>query len=305
MRKIAKSLIVCIVALTACFSLFACDKQDSPSPTPPSATEPEEHEPEFFEKKEGYVYGDDVEITYTSKVTGTERKAYVTLPPNYDESKRYPVLYLLHGMACNHTTWLELCSAKYVVQNLFVDEGVAQMIVVSVDSNVTAGEIPDAFSTDYCAMFDKTGEEIVTSLMPYVNKRFSTLQGRENTAIAGFSMGGREALLTAFANQDCFNYVGAFSPSGFGNNVVSFDTTVPDFQYDEGKRFDLVMLAIGKYDMSTGLFFPKIDEKLTQNGITHLTKQYLGTHDPSVWRQALYDFAKLIFQTNKTAAPKR
>lgn len=91
------------------------------------------------------------------------------------------------------------------------------MIIVSVNSIVTEGEIPPStFSEDYCTAFDKTGEDIITSLMPYVNEHYSTLTDRNSTAIAGFSMGGRETLLTAFAYQDYFNYVGAFSPSGFG-----------------------------------------------------------------------------------------
>ena len=199
-------------------------------------------------------------------------------------------------MSCDYKYWNDSCSAKYVVQNLHVDKGVREMIIVAVDSNITNGKVPSWTSTEYFEMFDKTGEELVNSLMPYINANYSTLTGRGNTAIAGFSMGGRETLLTAFAYQDYFNYVGAFSPSGFGDKAISTDTTVPDFKYEKGKNFSVLMLAIGNMDTMTGLFYPHIDSKLSENNIKHLSKKYMGGHAPSVWRNALYDFVQLIFK---------
>lgn len=297
-----KTVILILTLCVACCALVACNEKpadtspaDTPEPTPTPTPEP----PKFYEAKDGYEYGEDVEITYHSQVTDDDKHAYVTLPANYDESKKYPVLYLLHGMACTHKSWLEMCNAKYVVQNLAIEGNVKEMIIVSVNSIVTEGEIPPStFSEDYFTVFDKTGEDIITSLMPYVNEHYSTLTDRNNTAIAGFSMGGRETLLTAFAYQDYFNYVGAFSPSGFGKKAVSFDTTVPEFKYEDGKSFDVVMLAIGNVDTMTSLFYPAIDKKLTQNGIEHISKKYQGGHDQSVWRAALYDFVQLIFKEN-------
>lgn len=297
-KHILKFIILIITICMASCILFACnEKPTSPNPTPTPEPEPPS-EPLFYEEKDGYAYGEDIEITYFSNITNTERKAYVTLPANYDETKAYPVLYLLHGMSCTYKSWLSMCNAKYVLQNLQIEGDAAAMIVVSVDSNITSDAMPSIFSEDYCTMFDKTADEIVTSIMPYVNEHYSTLTDRTGTAIAGFSMGGRETLLTAFKYQDYFNYVGAFSPSGFGNKPVSFDTTVPDFRYEEGKIFDVVMLAIGNLDTSTSLFYPHIDSKLTQNSIAHLSKKYAGGHDQSVWRNALYDFAKMIFVEN-------
>lgn len=297
-KSILKFIILIMTICMASCILFACnEKPASPNPTP--TPEPElPAEPLFYEEKEGYAYGEDIEITYFSNITNTERKAYVTLPANYDETKAYPVLYLLHGMSCTYKSWLSMCNAKYVLQNLQIEGDAAAMIVVSVDSNITSGTMPSIFSEDYCTMFDKTADEIVTSIMPYVNEHYSTLTDRTDTAIAGFSMGGRETLLTAFKYQDYFNYVGAFSPSGFGDKPVSFDTTVLDFRYEDGKIFDVVMLAIGNLDTSTSLFYPHIDSKLTQNNIAHLSKKYAGGHDQSVWRNALYDFAKMIFVEN-------
>lgn len=297
-KNFLKLIILILTICTASCLLFACNETpDTPAPEPTPTPTPTP-EPEFYEEKEGYAYGENIEITYHSSVTDTDRKAYVTLPANYDENNKYPVLYLLHGMSCTYKSWLEMCSAKYVIQNLQIEGEIKPMILVSVDSNITAGEQPSIFSKDYCTMFDKTADEIITSLMPYINQNYPTLTDRNNTAIAGFSMGGRETLLTAFKYQDYFNYVGAFSPSGFGEKPVSFDTTVPDFKYEDGKSFDVLMLAIGNMDTSTILFYLHIVNKLTQNGITYIDQKYPGGHDPTVWRKALYDFAKTIFVEN-------
>lgn len=87
-----------------------------------SETYPYARTAEVLRSKNGYEYGEDIEIAYRSQVTNDLKHAYVTLPANYDESKKYPVLYLLHGMACTHKSWLEMCNAKYVVQNLTIEK---------------------------------------------------------------------------------------------------------------------------------------------------------------------------------------
>ena len=101
--------LVLTICLTCCL-LFACndntpDKPDNPNTpdTPDTPDVPDDSDDtddtdkpqaKFYEQKEGYTYGEDVEITYHSNVTDTDRKALVTLPANYDSSKKYPVLYL-------------------------------------------------------------------------------------------------------------------------------------------------------------------------------------------------------------------
>ena len=313
--KTKKVLILLLVLTLVLCTFLACSQKDDGGVTSPDTDDSDDdipdidwdaifggfsskNEPQFL-AYEGVEYGEDIEITYHSNVTDADKHAMVTLPYGYDESKQYPVLYLLHGMNCDHKTWLEKCNAKYIVQNLVRDKDIKEMIVVSVNSIVSVDEVaPSIFDSAYTTVFDKTGEDLVYSLMPYINEHYSTLTDRNSTAIAGFSMGGRETLLTAFAYQDYFNYVGAFSPSGFGKKAVSFDTTVPDFKYEDGKSFDVVMLAIGNFDTMTSLFYPAIDQKLKQTGIEHLSKTYQGGHDPSVWRAALFDFVQLIFTEN-------
>ena len=137
--------------------------------------------------------------------------------------------------------------------------------------------------------------------MPYINEHYSTLTGRENTAIAGFSMGGRETMLSAFKYYNRFGYVGAFSSAGFASNVISFSSEVPDFKTTEGYEFKYLMLAIGSKDNWTGHITPALESKLANNGVTYEKKTYDGGHDYYVWKSALYDFAQKIFQTESAS----
>lgn len=298
MKKNLVKILCVVVLLVAMTVFFACsdDAGNAPEPQPMPPTE-DEIRAANMSAKDGVVYGEDIEIEYDSKVTGAKKHAMVTLPRDYDEQKSYPVLYLLHGMACDHHAWLDDCNAKYIIQNL-VDEGKAQeMILVSVNSIVNATEIaPSVSSDEYAPMFDKTADEIFTSLMPYINSRYSTLTGKQNTAIAGFSMGGRESLLTAFEHQDAFDYVGAFSPAGFDKKVISFNNAIPDFKYEAGQSFKVLMLAIGTMDTMTGGVTPGLKIKFDDNKVAYQAKTYVGGHSYSVWMNALYDFALQLFK---------
>lgn len=256
-----------------------------------------------------YTEGDEIKhITYYSSVAGAYKHANVILPPDYDPEKHYPVLYLLHGLMSDENSWLDgvyglPMGAQYIVQNACYFDGTPEMIVVCVNSLVNATEtepewsmLPPSAPPELAQTYDLTGRDIVECLMPYVNSHYSTLTGKDNTAIAGYSMGGREAMLTAFDYQDVFGWVGAFSSASFGENVVSSSTYVPDFTLDEGSDgFRYVQITVGMLDtlapVSSG-----ICDKLDAIGVEYTYESVFGMHDPSVWRGALKTFVQNIFR---------
>ena len=256
-----------------------------------------------------YTEGDEIEhITYYSSVADADKHANVVLPPDYDPEKRYPVLYLLHGLMSDEYSWLDgvyglPMGAQYIVQNACYFDGTLEMIVVCVNSLVNATEtepewsmLPPSAPPELAETYDLTGRDIVECLMPYVNSHYSTLTGKDNTAIAGYSMGGREAMLTAFDYQDVFGWVGAFSSASFSENVVSSSTYVPDFTLDEGSDgFRYVQITVGMLDtlapVSSG-----ICDKLDAIDVEYTYESVFGMHDPSVWRGALKTFVQNIFR---------
>lgn len=256
-----------------------------------------------------YTEGDEIEhITYYSSVAGADKHANVVLPPDYDPEKRYPVLYLLHGLMSDEYSWLDgvyglPMGAQYIVQNACYFDGTPEMIVVCVNSLVNATEtepewsmLPPSAPPELAETYDLTGRDIVECLMPHINSHYSTLTGKDNTAIAGYSMGGREAMLTAFDYQDVFGWVGAFSSASFDENVVSSSTYVPDFTLDEGSDgFRYVQITVGMLDtlapVSSG-----ICDKLDAIDVEYTYESVFGMHDPSVWRGALKTFVQNIFR---------
>lgn len=74
------------------------------------------------------------EIEYYSTVTSSTKHAYLTLLYNYDSNKKYPVLYLLHGLMQTHKSWVQSCKADIILSNLVYSGSAKEMIIVSANS---------------------------------------------------------------------------------------------------------------------------------------------------------------------------
>lgn len=245
-------------------------------------------------------YGLKEEIEYISCVTNSAKHATVALPHDYDESKSYPVIYLLHGIMSDHNSWFNQCNAQYIIENLAYDGLAEEMIIVGVNEICTIGEEePSILSDTLTTAYDSSREDILNSLMPYVESHYSVMKGKENTAVAGYSMGGRESLYISFTNQNVFGYIGAFSSADFGKSVMDMnpkDSIISEFTYDDpSDPFSYVLLTIGDNDFMTSTVTPKIHENMEKNNVAHDYETYSGGHDYNVWKQSLYKFVQNIF----------
>jgi enterochelin esterase family protein len=260
----------------------------------------EMEDPYFIKKQWGYSYPNPENIMYASKVTGTLRHATVLLPAGYSEDKEYPVLYLIHGLGGTNRTWVNK-EADVIMQNLYYFEGVPEMIVVCTNNNVNIFESTVTMPIrEVVKTYDLIGEDLITSLMPYVEEHYSVKTGKENTAIAGNSMGGRESLYIAFNHQDKFDYIGLFSSAGVLNtgrvsSVMTplLDELVIDEEYG---GFEYIMLCVGREDNVCGRVTYEIHDYMTEHGIDHVFYDTEGGHQNTVWQNALYNFGKNIFK---------
>ena len=168
--------------------------------------------PEGFDKKrDGIDRGKLETVEYDSTTVGVKRKARVYTPPGYSKDKQYPVLYLLHGIGGDEGEWPRGGVPDVILDNLYADKKAVPMIVVMpngrASKEVTAksgfGQQGPAF-----AAFEK---DLLTDLIPFVEKTYSVKADRESRAIAGLSMGGGQALNFGLANLDTFGWVGGFS----------------------------------------------------------------------------------------------
>ncbi|MBQ7776762.1 MAG: esterase family protein [Lachnospiraceae bacterium] len=259
--------------------------------------------PEGFDMiQEGVSYSEITEIEYPSQTTGTNRKANIILPVNYDEEKKYPVLYLLHGIGGDHNEWLYGEPAT-ILGNLQAAGEAEEMIVVIPNVRARAddkGNPSDIFSLGHYEAFNNFINDLRDDLMPYIEQNYSVAIGRENTAIAGLSMGGRTSLYIGFSMPETFGYIGAFCPApgifAYTNYGVSEDGLFIKESFTIPEELDtFVMIVEGETDDIVKNWPKEYHEALEQNQVEHVYYVTEGGHDFTVWKHGLYNYIKNIF----------
>ena len=232
-------------------------------------------------------------ITYESTTTGGPRKAVVYTPPNLPADTKLPVLYLLHGSGDDETGWQVKGNAAAILDNLVASGRVSPLLVV----------MPLGFARkpgDNSANrfnFQAFEQDLLTDLVPHIEKTYPVKTGKADRAIAGLSMGAAQSLLIGLAHLDRFSCVGAFSGANFWGAQADY---VPQ---PEAARDQLRLLWVSCGDADK-LVLPKIKElhqHLEEQRIPHHYSIGPGGHDWTVWKQDLFAFAQQAFQPK--AAP--
>jgi len=152
--------------------------------------------------------------------------------------------------------------------------------------------------------YDRAEQEIVGDIIPFVEKAYRTLPGRENRAITGLSMGGGIAINVGLKRLDIFANVGEFSAGIFGGvaagaySEFDFEKVSPGFFKDPAatnKKLKVFYFACGTEDPRMP-FQQKMAENLRSKGINLSFKGFAGNHEWRVWRYSLADIAPLLFK---------
>ncbi|WP_160680372.1 alpha/beta hydrolase-fold protein [Clostridium sp. C8-1-8] len=256
----------------------------------------------FDEKKIDVEYGTLNDVRYESTTTGTTRKCFVITPAGYDKSKKYPVLYLLHGIGGTYTEWLQ-GEPVNIIGNLMAQGQCSEMIVVLPNVRTCAEEgVPkDILSKENIAAFDNFINDLKNDLMPFISKNYSVSTKWEDTAIAGLSMGGRESLYIGFSMLDTFAYIGGFSPAPglLPYSELSYEGQLKEEKFNipsSKKTPKLILMCNGNNDRIVGKVANTYHEVLEKNNVAHQWYTMDGDHDFGVWKNALYNFAKRIFK---------
>src|SRR3954447_2198181 len=268
------------------WTLPAPAQKDDPTekyPAPPAG---------FDKKRDGVDRGKLETVEYDSNTVGVVRKARVYTPPGYTKDKKYPVLYLLHGIGGDENEWPRGGAPDVILDNLYADKQTVPMVVVMpngrASKDVTAksgfGQQGPAF-----AAFEK---DLLTDLIPFVEKTYPVKADRESRAIAGLSMGGGQSLNFGLGNLDTFAWVGGFSSAP---NTRRPADLVRD-PAEAARKLRLLYVACGDKD---GLFriSEGVHKMLDENKVPHVYRVIPGgQHDFKVWKSDLYHFAQLLFR---------
>jgi enterochelin esterase-like enzyme len=252
------------------------------------------HAPLGFDSlRTGIAHGKIDTISYMSKTVGKNRRAIIYIPPAYSKSKKYPVLYLLHGIGGDEKEWLNGGHPQVILDNLYAENKIEPMIVVmpngratkddSAKGNIMAPDKVQAFAT-----FEK---DLLNDLIPFIEKKYPVLKDREHRAIAGLSMGGGQSLNFGLGNLDQFAWIGGFSSAP---NTKPPEQLLPNPE-DARKKLKLLWISCGDND---GLitYSQRTHDYLNANNVPHIYYIEPGVHDFKVWKNSLFMFSQLIFK---------
>lgn len=219
------------------------------------------------------------------------RPYYVYTPPGYNsrQSKRYPVLYLLHGANDTAAGWTDVGKVNFILDNLIAEKKALPMIIVMPGGHTVPFDGPQTNNTPTLERY------LLEEVIPQVERKYRLAVGRENRALVGLSMGGGQALRIGLDHLDMFGAIGAFSASA----PLDFEQRlIPKLEKSEASRARLKLFWIGcglqdpRYDRSE-----QLTQLLTAHHIPHTFRNFDGLHNFAFWRRCLVEVAPLLFRT--------
>ena len=263
------------------------------------------------------------EVFYWSTYTEKMRRCHVYLPAEYytNPTKKFPVLYLQHGMGENEYGWAEQGHTAQILDNL-IAEGKAVPCIIVMDNGLNArrpgeqggfggprpqrpqgGAAPQGQRRQgapgqagprrggfggFGGFSEGFKNVLFNDIIPMVEKNYRVIADPQHRAYAGLSMGGMQAREITLANPEKFAYVGSFSSGAW---------SVDQVKNSEGFAKNVKLLFMsggGKENMGCEEAAKKIHDELGMNAVGYESP---GTaHEWHTWRRSLYQFAQLMFK---------
>lgn len=241
-----------------------------------------------------------------------KKSAYVYLPYGYDESKKYNVLYLMHGIGGNESEWGMVSNnstVKIIMDNLIYYGDIEPFIIVT--PNGRSGKDFANSNSDHNAFY-KFGLELRNDLIPYIEANFSTYADykadgydltatREHRAMAGLSMGAMQTINIGMCESlDIISYFGAFSACPTTYTAGQIANYLKKFEdYDIKYFYNICGTADGiaiTHASNAVKNISALTDKLMENENLMWQEIPGGNHDFNVWYLGFYNFAQLAFK---------
>jgi enterochelin esterase-like enzyme len=261
---------------------------------------------EVPEGKEGDYYrpqqvphGQIRTCTYYAETQQRFRRCVVYTPADYDKNKkkRYPVLYLQHGMGEDETGWSTQGYVYNILDNQIAEGKCEPMIVVMESGDIEVGFRPrpgkdvneerNLYGSSFATL-------MINDLIPYIDETFRTYTDREHRAMAGLSWGGKQTFDITLTNLDKFAYIGGFSGAIFGVDVkTAFNGVFTDAKAFNKKVHYLFLGCGTEENMGT----EALVKSLRGMGINVDYYVSQGTaHEWLTWRRCLNEFIPHLFK---------
>ncbi len=273
---------------------------------------PEGPEGDYYRPQQGIPHGQVRSIYYwsehstknghqptaNSQQPGEWRHALVYTPAEYEKGKKkYPVLYLQHGMGEGETSWMLQGKMQHIMDNAIAKGEAVPMIVVMESGDIKApfnfagGGSNQQGRSEYGASFYPV---LINDLIPYIDANFRTKSDREHRAMAGLSWGGHQTFDVVLQNLDKFAWLGTFSGAIFGLDVKTAYNGVFANADEFNKKIHYFYMNWGTEDFIKS---QPIVDSLRELGIKVDSSVSEGTgHEFLTWRRGLHEFIPHLFK---------
>jgi enterochelin esterase-like enzyme len=230
-------------------------------------------------------------VEYDSTTVGTKRKMQVYTPPGYSSDKKYPVLYLLHGIGGDETEWQRFASPNLLADNLLAAGKSVPMIIVMPNGRAQKNDRAEGNVFASAPAFATFEQDLLKDVIPAIESRYSVQKDSAHRGIAGLSMGGGQSLNFGLGHLDTFNWIGAFSSAP---NTKPPTELVKDGS-DARKHLKLLWLSVGNKDGLIGIS-QGMHRTLKEQKVDQMWNVDGHAHDATTWRNNLYYFLQKVFR---------
>lgn len=232
-----------------------------------------------------------------SRTRQRENALMIYTPPGFDPraDTTYPVVYLLHGFGDDETAWAEVGRANFIADNLIAQGGAVPAIIVMTNGHpvpIPVGvRFPEYSPRNLAAM----QQELLSEIVPFVEKHYPVRREAASRAIVGLSMGGGQSLNIGLSHLDTFQWIGGFSSAAPTDELDSTFVKLREAAKKQSGGARLLWIAVGRDD-----FLLEQNQTfigwLEANRVPHVWKLTDGGHEWPVWRRYLGEFLPLLFR---------
>lgn len=271
-------------------TFFGCCRQSS------GIEIPEGEEGNYYRPQQNIAKGQVRSFQYFSKSKNEWRRAMVYTPAEYETgNKRYPVLYLQHGMGEDETGWSHQGDMQNIMDNL-IGEGKAKPMIVVMESGDV--KMPFDFHNGSRDVYGATFYNVmINDLIPVIDSSFRTLTDRDHRAMAGLSWGGHQTFDIVLNHLDKFSYMGGFSGAIFGfdsNTIKTMYNGIFSRPEEFNHKIHYFFLGCGTEE---NLGTPQLINTMQNAGIKVDSFISQGTaHEWLTWRRCLKVFVSHLFK---------
>jgi len=229
------------------------------------------------------------------------RRIWLYLPQDYFTSNNYyPAVYMHDGQNLFDAVYAPFgeWNVDSTMESLF-GQFSPTAIIVGIDNGAIEriNEYSPWYNTTHGGgVGELYAEFIVNTLKPYIDSHFRTMPNRENTAVAGSSMGGLISMYAALAYPSVFSKAGIFSPSfWFSDSLLTYINTV---NYTQAQRFYFVAGQNESTAMVSDI--QDVSNALIQQGFASSQLNTVirtdGEHSEWFWKREFADAYTWLFQ---------